>query len=445
MFDQLSEKLQRTLKNLRGEGRLTEKHIEEGMREIRIALLEADVNFRVVKNFIDAVKGKCLDKEVLDSLTPGQQVVKIVRDELTHILGDRDVNLIYSEPPTIYMLVGLQGSGKTTTAAKLSLWLRKNGRAPYLVSTDVYRPAAMDQLAILGKQCQIPYFPSTPEDDPVELSSRALYEAKNTGYSALIVDTAGRLHLDDELMDELRRMKDRIHPHEILFIADAMTGQDAVRSAEAFNNALDITGIILTKMDGDAKGGAALSVRMVTQKPIKMVGVGEKVSEMEVFYPDRMASRILGMGDVLSLIEKAEEAFDQKQAEKLEKKLRKEAFTLEDFRDQLRQLKRLGPLSQLLGMLPGVNASMLKDMQVDEKAFLQVEAIINSMTPAERANHTIINGSRRRRIAKGSGTTVEQVNQLLKQFVMALKMLKQVAGGGGRSRGGKMKFPFPGM
>jgi signal recognition particle subunit SRP54 len=441
MFDQLSEKLQRTLKNLRGEGKLTPKHIEEGMREIRIALLEADVNFKVVKGFIDSVKEKCLNQEVLDSLTPGQQIVKIVRDELIHILGDQNSDLIFSEPPTIYMLVGLQGSGKTTTAGKLAIWLRKNGRTPYLVSTDVYRPAAMDQLAILAKQSQIAFYPSTPDQKPVDLAKKAVYEAKNTGYSALIVDTAGRLHLDEELMEELRKLKAEIKPHEILFIADAMTGQDAVRSAEAFNKALDLTGIILTKMDGDAKGGAALSARMITQKPIKMVGTGEKLSELEIFYPDRLASRILGMGDVLSLIEKAEEAFDRKQAEKLEKKLRKEAFTLEDFRDQLRQLKKLGPISQILGMLPGMNASAMKNFNVDEKALVRIEAIINSMTPKERANHSLINGSRRKRIAKGSGTTVEEVNQLLKQFVQAQRMIKQMVNA---TDPRKMKMPpFP--
>ena len=439
MFDQLSEKLQRTLKNLRGEGRLTEKHIEEAMREIRIALLEADVNFKVVKSFIDSVKSRCLNREVLDSLTPGQQVVKIVHDELIHILGDHNSDIVFGEPPTVYMLVGLQGSGKTTTAGKLAIWLRKNGRSPYLVSTDVYRPAAMDQLAILAKQSQIPHYPATPDQKPLEISRKALYEVKNTGYSAMIIDTAGRLHIDDELMQELKQIKAEILPHEILFIADAMTGQDAVRSAEAFNNALDISGVVLTKMDGDAKGGAALSIRMVTQKPIKMVGTGEKLSELDVFYPDRLASRILGMGDVLSLIEKAEEAFDRKQAEKLEKKLRKEAFTLDDFRDQLRQLKRMGPLSQILNLLPGVNASMLKDLNVDEKAFVRIEAIINSMTPLERANHSVINGSRRRRIARGSGTTVEEVNKLLKQFVAAQKMIKQMM----QMDPKKMKFPFP--
>lgn len=441
MFDQLGEKLQRTLKNLRGEGKLTPKHIEEGMREIRIALLEADVNFKVVKSFIDSVQGKCLNQEVLNSLTPGQQVVKIVRDELIHILGDTNSALITSEAPTIYMLVGLQGSGKTTTAGKLALYLRKNGRSPYLVSTDVYRPAAMDQLAVLAKQSQIPFYPATPDQDPVELSRKAVYEARNTGYSAVIVDTAGRLHLDEELMQELQRMKAEIHPHEILFVADAMTGQDAVKSADVFNKALDVTGLILTKLDGDAKGGAALSIRMVTQKPIKMVGVGERPAEFEPFYPDRMASRILGMGDVLSLIEKAEEAFDQEQAKKLERKLRKQQFTLEDFRDQLRQLKKMGPLTEILGMLPGFNANALKNLNVDEKAFVRVEAIINSMTPRERANHSLINGSRRKRIARGSGTSVEEVNRLLKQFLQAQKMLKQVAGMDPKKMRGR--FPFP--
>jgi signal recognition particle subunit SRP54 len=439
MFDQLSEKLQRTLKNLKGEGRLTAKHIEEGMREIRIALLEADVNFKVVKGFIDSVQSKCLNQEVLDSLTPGQQVVKIVRDELIHILGDSNSSLTFTEPPTVYMLVGLQGSGKTTTSGKLALWLRKNGRSPYLVSTDVYRPAAMDQLAVLAKQIQVPFYPSTPDQNPVDLAKKAVYEAKNTGYSIVLVDTAGRLHLDDELMKELERMKAAINPKEILFIADAMTGQDAVKSADAFNKSLDLTGMILTKMDGDAKGGAALSIRMVTQKPIKMVGTGEKVAELEVFYPDRLASRILGMGDVLSLIEKAEEAFDRKQAEKLERKLRKEAFTLEDFRDQLLQIKKLGPISQIMSMLPGVNSTMMKNLNVDDKALVRIEAIINSMTPGERSNHSLINGSRRKRIAKGSGTTVEEVNRLLKQFVQAQKMIKQMANMDPK----KMRFPFP--
>ncbi len=339
----------------------------------------------------------------------------------------------------------MQGSGKTTTAGKLANWLRKQGRSPYLVSTDVYRPAAIEQLAILAKQLQLPFYPSSADQDPVELSKKALYEVKNTGYSALIVDTAGRLHLDDALMKELQQMKSAIRPNEILFIADAMTGQDAVKSAEAFNQALDISGIILTKMDGDAKGGAALSVRMITQKPIKMVGTGEKLSELEVFHPDRMASRILGMGDVLSLIEKAEEAFDKKQAEKLERKLRKEAFTLDDFRDQLRQMKKLGPISQILGMLPGMNASALKNVNVDESALVRIEAMINSMTPAERANHSLINGSRRKRIAKGSGTTVEEVNKLLKQFVTAQKMIKQMANmmDPKKMDPKKMKFPFP--
>lgn len=439
MFDQLSEKLQRTLKNLRGEGKLTPKHIEEGMREIRIALLEADVNFKVVKSFIESVQSKCLNQEVLDSLTPGQQVVKIVRDELIHILGDSNSNLMFSEPPTVYMLVGLQGSGKTTTSGKLALWLRKNGRSPYLVSTDVYRPAAMDQLAVLAKQIQVPFYPATPDQDPIDLAKKAVYEAKNTGYSVVLVDTAGRLHLDEDLMKELQRMKEAINPKEILFIADAMTGQDAVKSADVFNKALPLTGLILTKMDGDAKGGAALSIRMVTQKPIKMVGTGEKVGELEVFYPDRLASRILGMGDILSLIEKAEEAFDRKQAEKLERKLRKEAFTLEDFRDQLLQIKKMGPISQIMSLLPGVDSKMMKNMNMDDKALVRIEAIINSMTPGERANHSMINGSRRKRIAKGSGTTVEEVNRLLKQFVQAQRMIKQVANMDPK----KMRFPFP--
>jgi signal recognition particle subunit SRP54 len=426
MFESLSDKLQRVFKNLRGEGRISAEHIEEALKEIRIALLEADVNFKVVKQFTDAVRSKALGQEVLQSLSPGQQVVKIVRDELIEILGGENVRIDFaSAPPTVIMLVGLQGSGKTTSSGKLAKWLEKNGRRPMLVSVDVYRPAARDQLRVIAKDIGIKLWEGNPNDKPLELCQGALREARNTAHDVLVIDTAGRLHIDEALMNELREIKDVIHPHEILFVADAMLGQDAVKSAQQFHAQLGFNGFILTKMDGDARGGAALSIKQVTGQPVKFVGTGEKYDALELFHPDRLVSRILGMGDILSLIERAEEVVDQKKALELTEKLRTDTFTLEDFRDQLKQIRKMGALDQILGMLPSIGP--FKDMQkvkVDEKELIRIEAIINSMTPKERRNHQIINGTRRKRIAKGSGTSVQEVNQLLKQYAQTRKMMK---------------------
>jgi signal recognition particle subunit SRP54 len=441
MFDTLSEKLQRIFKNLKGEGRITEQHLDETLKEIRIALLEADVNFKVVKQFTEAVKQKSLGQEVMQSLSPGQQIVKIVHAELIEILGGENVRLNFtSQPPTVIMMVGLQGSGKTTSTGKLAKWLSKNNHRPMMVSVDVYRPAARDQLKVIAKDIDVKIWDGNPGDKPLALCEGALREARNTGHDVLLIDTAGRLHIDEELMKELTEIKGKIRPHEILFVADAMLGQDAVKSAQQFHERLGFNGFILTKMDGDARGGAALSIKQVTGQPVKFVGMGEKYDALEVFHPDRLASRIIGMGDVLSLIEKAQEVVDHKQA--LET-LRKDTFTLEDFRDQLRQIKKLGTMDQILGMLPSVGP--FKDMQkakVDEKELVRTEAIIDSMTPKERRNHQIINGSRRKRIAKGSGTSVQEVNQLLKQYVQAQKMMKTMKSSlfGKRMKGLKMPF-----
>jgi signal recognition particle subunit SRP54 len=441
MFDTLSEKLQRIFKNLKGEGRITEQHLDETLKEIRIALLEADVNFKVVKQFTEAVKTKSLGQEVMQSLSPGQQIVKIVHAELIEILGGENVRLNFSsQPPTVMMMVGLQGSGKTTSTGKLAKWLSKNNHRPMMVSVDVYRPAARDQLKVIAKDIDVKIWDGNPGEKPLALCEGALREARNTGHDVLLIDTAGRLHIDDELMKELTEIKEKIRPHEILFVADAMLGQDAVRSAQQFHERLGFNGFILTKMDGDARGGAALSIKQVTGQPVKFVGMGEKYDALEVFHPDRLASRIIGMGDVLSLIEKAQEVVDQKQA--LET-LKKDTFTLEDFRDQLRQIKKLGTMEQILGMLPSVGP--FKDMQkakVDERELVRTEAIIDSMTPKERRNHQIINGSRRKRIAKGSGTSVQEVNQLLKQYVQAQKMMKTMKSSlfGKRMKGLKMPF-----
>jgi signal recognition particle subunit SRP54 len=428
MFETLSDKLQRVFKNLRGEGRLTEQHIEEALKEIRIALLEADVNFKVVKQFTDAVKSKAFGQEVLQSLSPGQQVVKIVRDELIEILGGTNIRVNFtSQPPTVVMLVGLQGSGKTTSSGKLAKWMVKNGHRPMLVSVDVYRPAARDQLKVIAKDIGARIWEGATGDQPLKLCQDALREARNTAHDVLIVDTAGRLHIDEALMTELREIQDAIHPHEILFVADAMLGQDAVKSAHQFHEQLGFNGFILTKMDGDARGGAALSIRQVTGQPVKFVGTGEKYDAFELFHPDRLVSRILGMGDIMSLIEKAEEAIDQKAAMASLEKIRTDSFTLEDFRDQLRQIRKLGALDQILNLLP--NIGPFKDLQkakVDEKELTRIEAIINSMTPKERRNDKIINGSRRKRIAKGSGTSVQEVNQLLKQYVQTRQMMKSM-------------------
>src|SRR3954453_21191327 len=443
MFENLSDKLQRVFKNLRGEGKLTAANMEEALREIRVALLEADVHFKVVKQFIEQVKEKATGEEVLSALSPGQQVVKIVRDELTKMLGGHQSRLrLANEPPTVVMIVGLQGSGKTTSAAKLARFLGKEGNKPELVSVDVYRPAARHQLSILAKNVGMPIYEGTPEETkPLELAKSARRDSVQTGRDVLLVDTAGRQHIDEQLMRELRELKDALNPTEILFVADAMTGQDAVRSADEFHKQLGITGVILTKMDGDARGGAALSIRTITGQPLKFVGVGEKTDALEAFHPDRAANRILGMGDILSFIEKAEEAIDKKQAVEMQRKLIENDFTLEDFRNQLRQIRKLGPLQSLLGMMPKVG--ILKDLQnvkVDENEINHVVAIIDSMTPRERDNQMIINGSRRRRIAKGSGTSVQEVNQLLKQYAQAKKMMKSLSGGFIGKKMGKMKL-----
>jgi signal recognition particle subunit SRP54 len=441
MFESLSNRLQDVFRNIRGEGRLTEETVELALREIRMALLEADVNFKVVKAFIDRVRDRAVDQEVLRSLTPDQQVVRIVRDEMLALFGDAQGGLKpTSDTPRVVMLLGLQGSGKTTTSAKLGKWLAKQGRHPLLVSTDVRRPAAIHQLSVVGKQAGVRVHDPAGEMDPVKRAAGALTEARNSGFDVVIVDTAGRLHIDDELMDELEAIKAATTPVDLLFVADAMTGQDAIKSAGEFNRRIGVTGVVLSKMDGDARGGAALSVVSVVGVPIAFVGSGERLQDLEPFHADRVVSRVLGMGDVLSLIEKAEEAVSMEDAAKLEQKIRRDEFTLEDFRDQLRTIRKMGPLEQIIGMLPGMGAiKELKQQkeQVDEKQMLRVEAIINSMTAKERANHQLINGQRRKRIAKGSGTTVEEVNRLLKQFIQMKKMLKSLGGMAGLAKGGR--------
>ena len=432
MFENLSDKLDAAFRKLKGHGKLSEKNIEDGLKEVRMALLEADVHYRVTKHFISEVKERALGQEVLASLTPAQQVIKIVNEELTELMGSQNEDLNLSGPsPVAIMLVGLQGSGKTTTAGKLSVFLRKKGRKPFLVPADVYRPAAIDQLKKLGQQLEIPVFSSSTDMDPVDICRQAQTAAHQHGCDTLRLDTAGRLHIDEELMAELSRIKDTVKPADILLVADAMTGQDAVNIAESFNETLDIGGVVLTKMDGDARGGAALSIKEITGKPIKFIGVGEKLSELEPFHPDRLASSILGMGDVLTLIEKAQDAVDEKKAVELEKKLRKSQFTLEDFRDQMVQVRKMGSLGDIMKMIPGMGKlKQMKNLDVDEKEFVRIEAIINSMTPRERRQHTIINGSRRKRIAKGSGTRVQDVNRLLKNYTQLLKMLKKLSKGG---------------
>jgi signal recognition particle subunit SRP54 len=434
MFENLSDKLDSAFKKLRGHGKLNEKNIEEGLKEVRMALLEADVHYRVVKGFIEEVRQRALGQEVMDSLTPGQQVVKIVNEKLTELMGGRHEALnLAGAPPAAVMLVGLQGSGKTTTAGKLAILLRKMGRRPFLVPADVYRPAAIDQLMTIADQVQVPVFASTPQQDPVRICLEAKAAAFQKGCDVLVLDTAGRLHIDEDLMAELGRIKESIRPSDIMLVADAMTGQDAVNIAKAFNDRLDISGVILTKMDGDARGGAALSIKSITGKPIKFFGVGEKLNALEPFHPDRMASSILGMGDVLGLIEKAQEAVDQKKAVELQKKLRKSQFTLDDFRDQLAQVRKMGSLSDILKMIPGMGKiKHLKDLEIDDREFVRIEAIINSMTSQERRQHGIINGSRRKRIALGSGTRIQDVNALLKNYTQMLKMLKKFNQGGFR-------------
>jgi signal recognition particle subunit SRP54 len=442
VFESLSTRVQDVFKSLRGEVRLTPEHVEAALREIRLALLEADVNFKVVKAFIDRVRDRAMDQAVLRSLTPGQQVIKIVRDELLALFGDAEGGLTKTTAaPRVVLLLGLQGSGKTTTAGKLGKWLMRQGRHPLMVSTDVRRPAAIEQLSVLGEQAEIRvYAPDTM--DPVTRATGALAEARAKGFDTVIVDTAGRLHIDDELMDELQAIKDAVRPADLLYVADAMTGQDAIKSAGEFNRRVGVTGVVLTKLDGDARGGAALSVVSVVGVPIAFVGSGERLDDLELFHPDRIVSRMLGMGDVLSLIEKAEQAIDKDEAEQLEEKLRKNEFTLDDFRSQLKTIRRMGPLESVLGMIPGLgNLKQLADNKPDEKQMGRVEAIICSMTPAERRDHTIINGSRRRRIAFGSGTAVEDVNRLLKQFAEMRRVLKMIGQGGMPRMGPGMKLP----
>ncbi len=440
LFSSLSEKLQDTFKRLKGKGKLSEKDIDVAMREVRIALLEADVNFKVVKKFISSVKERALGHEVLESLTPGQQVIKIVNDELVNLMGEKEVGINFApKPPTVIMMVGLQGSGKTTTSAKLARTLKKKGRSPLLVACDIYRPAAIKQLEVLGNQLEIPVF-SKGTENPVVIANEAIVHAKENGMDVVIVDTAGRLHIDENLMNELGNIRKEIEPTEILLVVDAMTGQDAVNVAQAFDEKFEITGVVLTKLDGDTRGGAALSIREVTGKPIKFVGMGEKLDALEAFHPDRMASRILGMGDVLTLIEKAQETFDAKKAKEMEEKLRTQKFTLEDFLEQLQQMKSMGPLEDILGMIPGMG-KQLKGMQIDEKELVKTEAIIQSMTPQERLKPEIINGSRKKRIAQGSGTKVQDINRLLKQFTEAKKMMKHFSG----MQGKKMKKKSKGL
>ncbi len=427
MFENLTEKLQRTFKNLRGQGKLTEEHLDAALAEIREAMLEGDVALPVIDELLASIRGKALGSEVMLQLSPDQQVIKLVRDELTALLGKHAKPLFASRPPSVWMIVGLQGSGKTTTTGKLAKWLAQHGHRPIVVSTDIYRPAAREQLAQVAKAISVSLWPGAGTDKPLEIVRGAIKEAKLSASDIIIVDTAGRLHIDDDLMNELGYLKKELQPSEILFIADAMIGQDAVRSAGEFHKRLGLTGVILTKLDGDARGGAALSISKVSGAPVKFVGLGEKYDALEGFYPERIVSRILGMGDILSLIERAEQAVDKKAALDLERKLRTEGFTLEDFRDQLRQIRKMGPLDQLVDMLPKVGPlqNIPKDASVDEGKLKQVEAIINSMTNQERQDHNVIDGKRRKRIAKGSGTTVQDVNQVLKQYMQMRTMMKQ--------------------
>ena len=455
IFENLADKLQSAFKNITGRGKLTEKDIQAAMREVKLALLEADVNFKIVKDFVQRVSERAQGQDVMESLSPGQMVIKIVNEELTELMGKTHEKIkIASKPPTVIMMVGLQGSGKTTTSGKLAAVLRKQGKRPLLVACDIYRPAAIKQLQVVGDQLSIPVF-TMGQENPVEIAKAAIAHANKFFNDLVIIDTAGRLHIDEELMAELTNIKDSVNPTEILLVVDAMTGQDAVNVAQSFNEQLNIDGVILTKMDGDARGGAALSVRAVTGKPIKFVGMGEKLSELEEFHPERMASRILGMGDVLSLIEKAQENLDEEKMRKMEKKFRKAEFDLEDFLDQLQQMKKMGSFRDILGMLPGINTKMLDQVNFDEREFVRMEAIVQSMTLKERRNPDILNASRRKRIAAGSGTQVQDINRLIKQFEESKKMMKQMAGmqkGMGKmgkmgkmgmmGKGGKGRFPF---
>ena len=445
MFESLTDKLELTFKRLRGQGKITETNIDDALRDVRLALLEADVHVQVVKGFLEAVKTKSMGQEVLQSLTPEQQFIKIVRDEMIHLLGGehQDIDL-KTAPPVVIMLVGLQGSGKTTTLAKLARYLKRDKkRTPYLVPADVYRPAAIEQLKILGGELQLPVYDANPEVSPVVICQRALQEAKQKFCDVLLIDTAGRLHIDEELMQELTAIKDAVQPHQILFVADSMTGQDAVNQARGFDGQLGLSGIILTKLDGDARGGAALSIREMVGKPILFSGIGEKLDALEPFYPDRLASRILGMGDVLSLIDKVQQNVEQKEAARLQQAFQKQQFTLEEFQLQLQQIKRMGPVGNLLEMIPGGKKLATQvDSEKAEQELRRVEAIINSMTLQERRNPAVLNGSRRRRIAQGSGTTVTDINRLMKQFLEMKKMMQRVSKGGMRSLLSRMPNPF---
>ncbi len=443
MFESLSSKLDAVFKKLKGHGKLTEQNIQDALKEVRIALLEADVNFKVVKDFVQSVQGRAIGQDVMASLTPAQQLIKIVKEELTALMGGEGLGIQLSgTPPVPIMLVGLHGCGKTTTTGKLARYFQEKKKRPYLVPADVYRPAAIEQLQRLGQELKVDFYRPEPAQKPLDICAKAREIAFKQGHDLMLIDTAGRLHIDEALMLELREIKAHIKPKEVLLVADAMTGQDAVTIAKSFSERLGIDGIILTKMDGDARGGAALSIKSVTQKPIKFIGVGEKLDALELFHPERMASRILGMGDVLTLIEKAEATFDEKKAIELEKKIRKDSFTLEDFRDQLQQIRKMGSLESILGMIPGLSKKMggMGGLQVDEKELVRVEAIINSMTPRERANVLVINGSRRLRIANGSGTTVQDVNQLLKRYTEGRKMMKRFTQM--EKKGGRGRMPF---
>ncbi len=445
MLDNLSKKLQQILKNLSGQGRVSERHIEETAREIRNALLDADVHFKIAKEFVERIKKRALGQEVIESLTPGQQVIKVVRDELVELLGGDQTEIQFSKrPPSVFLMTGLQGSGKTTTSAKLALWLTKHNHTPLLLSVDVYRPAAVEQLRVLCENNRLGYFDIPEDRNPVSRTKQGLRHAQNGGYDVVLIDTAGRLHIDEEMMAELDRIREVAAPVETFLVADAMTGQDAVRSAKEFHERLSLTGVILTKMDGDARGGAALSIKTVTGQPIKFIGTGEKVDALEPFFPDRLAGRILGMGDVLSLIEKAEENVDREHAAELAEKIQKDEFTLDDFRDQLRQIRKMGPLDQILGMLPNMGPLRgLNQVNVDEKELIHIEAIISSMTPRERRHHQILNGSRRKRISRGSGRPVQEINRLLKQYVETRKLMKSLSKGIMPRMLRGMKFPMP--
>lgn len=442
-FENLSEKLQNALASLTGKGKLSEKDIDQAMREVRLALLEADVNFKVVKDFVKKVKEEALGEKVMNSLTPGQQVIKIVNEELTSLMGNSESKLDLSKRPSVIMMSGLQGAGKTTTCGKLAKRLKKDGKRPVLVACDVYRPAAIKQLKVVGDSVDVPVFTMGDKISPVDISKAAIEHAIKNNNDVVIIDTAGRLHIDEELMDELKGIDEAVNPTEILLVLDAMTGQDAVNVAKTFDEKLSLTGVILTKLDGDARGGAALSLRAVTNKPIKFIATGEKMDALEVFHPERMASRILGMGDVLSLIEKAQATIDEKSAKELEQKLRSQTFTLDDFLVQMEQMRNMGPLDELIGMIPGMNNKALKGIKVDEKEFARVEAIIKSMTSKERMKPEIIDISRRRRIATGSGTSPAEVNRLLKQFRDLKKMMKQFGNMEKNFKRGKFKMPFP--